>query len=266
MEFSKQIEEKWQRKWEEAKIFQPEPDKNKKKFFITFPYPYMNGPLHVGHAFTASRVDAYARFKRMQGYNVLFPWAWHWTGQPLVGASERVAKGDADFIKALKEVDGVPEEELKKFVDPLYMATYYTNEGRLAAKKLGFSVDWRREFNTIMPTYQKFIEWQYENLKAKGYVSMGTHPVVWCPKCQSPTGDHDRQVGEGVAPEEYTLIKFKLNKETFLPAATFRPETIYAVTNMWINADATYVEATVDNEKWIISEKQLKNSRNKEDK
>jgi len=255
MEFSKQIEEKWQRKWEETKIFQADPDKSKKKFFVTFPYPYMNGPLHVGHAFTATRVDAYARFKRMQGYNVLFPWAWHWTGQPLVGASERVAKGDVDFIKALKEVDGVPEEELKKFTDPLYMATYYTNEGRIAAKKAGFSVDWRREFNTIMPTYQKFIEWQYENLKAKGYVSMGTHPVVWCPKCQSPTGDHDRQVGEGVAPEEYVLIKFKLNEETFLPAATFRPETIYAVTNMWINPDATYVEATVDNEKWIISEK-----------
>ena len=254
MEFSKQIEEKWQQKWEETKIFQPEPDKNKKKFFVTFPYPYMNGPLHVGHAFTASRVDAYARFKRMQGYNVLFPWAWHWTGQPLVGASQRVAKGDVEFIKALKEVDGVPEEELKKLADPLYMATYYTNESRIAAKKLGFSVDWRREFNTVMPTYQKFIEWQYENLKAKNYVSKGTHPVVWCPKCQSPTGDHDRQVGEGVTPEEYTLIKFRLNEETFLPAATFRPETIYAVTNMWINPEATYVEAAVDKEKWIISE------------
>jgi leucyl-tRNA synthetase len=105
-----------------------------------------------------------------------------------------------------------------------------------------------------MPTYQKFIEWQYENLKAEGYVSRGTHPVVWCPKCQSPTGDHDRQVGEGVTPEEYTLIKFKLNHETILPAATFRPETIYGVTNMWINPDATHVEALVDNETWIISQ------------
>jgi leucyl-tRNA synthetase len=254
MEFLKKIEEKWQKRWEEAKIFEADPNPNKKKFFITFPYPYMNGPLHVGHGFTASRVDAYARFKRMQGYNVLWPWAWHWTGQPLLGASERVAKGDEEFIKILREVDGVPEEELKKFSDPICMATYYTNDGRTAAKKAGYSIDWRREFNTIMPTYQKFIEWQYENLKAKGYVSMGTHPVVWCPKCQSPTGDHDRQVGEGVTPEEYTLIKFKLNNETILPAATFRPETIYGVTNMWINPDATYVEALVDNETWIISE------------
>jgi len=254
MEFLKKIEEKWQKNWENAKIFEANPDPNKEKFFITFPYPYMNGPLHVGHAFTASRVDAYARFKRMQGYNVLFPWAWHWTGQPLAGASERVAKGDEEFIKGLREVDGVQEEELKKFVDPIYMATYYTNESRIVAKKAGFSIDWRREFNTIMPSFQKFIEWQYESLKAKGYVSKGTHPVVWCPKCQSPTGDHDRQVGEGVTPEEYTLIKFKLDEETYLPAATFRAETIYGVTNMWINPDATYVEAQVNNEKWIISE------------
>ncbi len=253
MNFSKQVEEKWRKKWEDAKIFEANPDKARQKFFVTFPYAYMNGPLHAGHAFTASRVDAYVRFKRMQGYNVLFPWAWHWTGQPLVGASNRVAKGDQEWIKVLREVDGVPEEELKRFVDPIYMATYYTDEGRIAAKKMGFSVDWRREFNTIMPTYQRFIEWQYESLRAMGYVSKGTHPVVWCPKCQSPTGDHDRQVGEGVTPEEYTLIKFKLDEDTFLPAATFRPETIYGVTNIWLNPDATYVEAHVDGQQWIIS-------------
>jgi len=255
MEFLRKIEEKWQKKWENAKIFEADSDPNKKKFFVTFPYPYINGPLHVGHAFTASRLDAYARFKRMQGYNVLFPWAWHWTGQPLLGASQRVAKGDKEFIRVLREIDGVPEEELKKFVDPIYMATYYTNESRIAAKRAGFSVDWRREFNTMMPTFQKFIEWQYGKLKAKGYVTRGTHPVVWCPKCKSPTGDHDRQEGEGVTPEEYTLIKFKQDDETYLPAATFRPETIYGVTNIWIHPDATYVEAKVDNEKWIISEK-----------
>jgi leucyl-tRNA synthetase len=221
---------------------------------VTFPYPYMNGPLHVGHTFTAARVDVYARFKRMQGYNVLWPWAWHWTGQPLLGASERVAKGDEAFIRVLREVDGVPEAELKKLADPLYMAQYYTNEGQAAARAIGFSIDWRREFTTIMPTYQKFIEWQYTNLREKGFVSKGTHPVVWCPKDKSPTGDHDRQIGEGVTPEEYVLIKYQLDDHTFLPAATFRPETIYGVTNMWINPDAVYVEATVNEETWTISQ------------
>ena len=250
----KQTEEKWQKNWEAARVFEADPDPHRKKMLVTFPYPYMNGPLHVGHTFTATRVDVYARFKRMQGFNVLWPWAWHWTGQPLLGASERVAKGDAQYIRVLREVDGVPEEELKKFVDPFYMAQYYTDEGRKIVKRIGFSVDWRREFTTVMPTYQRFITWQYLNLRDKGYVTQGTHPVVWCPKDKSPTGDHDRQVGEGVTPEEYILIKYKLDEEAFLPAATFRPETIFGVTNMWINPDADYVEAGVNGEKWVISQ------------
>ncbi len=254
MSQTKENESKWLKRWEQAHIFEADPDVNRKKIMVTFPYPYMNGPLHVGHTFTASRVDVYARFKRMQGFNVLWPWSWHWTGQPLLGASQRVAKGDAEYIRVLREMDGVPEEELKKFVDPLYMAQYYTNEGHSIARRIGFSIDWRREFNTIMPTYQKFIEWQYKCLRELGYVTRGTHPVVWCPKDQSPTGDHDRQVGEGVTPEEYTLIKYKLDDGTFLPAATFRPETIYGITNMWINPDATYVEAKVNGENWIVSQ------------
>lgn len=254
MSQTKEMEQKWIAKWENAHLFEADPDSKREKKLVTFPYPYMNGPLHVGHTFTASRVDAYARFKRMQGYNVLWPWGWHWTGQPLLGASQRVARGDQAYIHVLREVDGVPEEELNKFVDPLYMAQYYTNEGRLAAKSVGFSVDWRRDFTTVLPTYQKFIEWQYKNLKEKGFVTRGTHPVVWCPKDQSPTGDHDRQSGEGVTPEEYTLIKYRLDDQSVLPAATFRPETVYGLTNIWINPDATYVEAIVNGENWVISQ------------
>ncbi|MEM2151094.1 MAG: leucine--tRNA ligase [Candidatus Bathyarchaeia archaeon] len=250
----KVIEEKWRKKWEESRLFEADPDPKRKKCFVTFPYPYMNGPLHVGHGFTATRVDVYARFMRMRGYNTLFPWAWHWTGEPIVGASLRLKMGDKDLIRALKEIDRVPDEELEKFVDPVYMARYYTRESREVVKRMGFSVDWRREFHTTIyePTYSKFIEWQYETLRDLGYVTRGTHPVVWCPSCQSPTGDHDRLEGEGVFPEEYILIKFIFG-DGYLPAATFRPETIFGVTNMFINPDATYVEALVDGEKWIVS-------------
>jgi len=255
MEVLSRIEEKWRKAWENARIFEANPDPTQKKCMVTFPFSYMNGPLHVGHGFTATRVDAYARFKRMQGYNVLFPWAWHWTGETIAGASERVKTGDEDFIRALREVDGVSEEDLKKFVDPAYMASYYTKESREAVKRLGFSIDWRREFHTtsLCPTFSKFVEWQCERLREKGYIIKGTYPVVWCPHDESPTGDHDRQVGEGVVPEEYTLMKFKMD-DAFLPAATFRPETIYGVTNMWIHPDADYVKARVNGEKWIISE------------
>jgi leucyl-tRNA synthetase len=266
MSQNKQFEQKWQAKWDAAHVFEADPDPKRQKVMVTFPFPYMNGPLHVGHTFTASRVDAYARFKRMQGFNVLWPWAWHWTGQPLLGASQRVARNDLDFIRVLHEVDGVPDETIKKFVDPLYMAQYYTDEGRLAVKGIGFSVDWRREFTTVFPTFQKFVEWQYKNLKEKGYVTRGTHPVVWCPKDKSPTGDHDRQSGEGVTPEEYTLIKYKLSDGTIMPAATFRPETIYGITNIWINPDAAYVEAAVNGESWIISQEAAEKLKEQEKK
>ncbi|MEM2914252.1 MAG: leucine--tRNA ligase, partial [Candidatus Bathyarchaeia archaeon] len=250
------MEEKWRSEWEKARIFEANPDLKRKKFFITFPYPYMNGPLHIGHGFTATRVDVYARFMRMNGFNTLFPWAWHWTGEPIVGASLRVQMGDREIIRALKDVDGVPDEELEKFVDPVYMANYYTREGKEAVKRIGFSVDWRREFHTtsLEPTYSRFIEWQYETLLKKGYVARGTHPVVWCPTCESPTGDHDRLEGEGVSPEEYILLKFQYDG-SFLPAATFRPETIFGVTNIFVNPEALYVEARVNGEKWIISKK-----------
>jgi leucyl-tRNA synthetase len=251
----RQLEEKWRKRWETARIFEADPDPSRKKFFITFPFSYMNGPLHVGHGFTATRVDVLARFKRMQGYNVLFPWAWHWTGETIAGASERVKNGDETLIRAFREMDGVSEEDLKKFVDPVYMAKYYTDHSREAVKRIGYSVDWRREFHTtsLYPTFSKFVEWQTERLRTKGYIIQGTYPVVWCPHDQSPTGDHDRQTGEGVVPEEYILLKYRMEDGTLLPSATFRPETIYGITNLWINPDADYVKARVNGEKWIIS-------------
>lgn len=250
------IEEKWVDRWYRAKIFEARPDRGKKKVFVTFPFPYVNGPLHLGHAFTATRVDVYARFKRMQGYNVLFPWAWHWTGQPIVSAAERLMRGDPEMVREFKEIDKVPEEELKKFVDPVYMAKYYTEKNREVVRLLGFSIDWRREFHTTSyhPHFSKFIEWQYLKLREKGFIKRGTHPVVWCPRCKSPTGDHDRLKGEGVVPENYYVVMFRLKDgEKYLAAATFRPETIFGTTNIWINPDAIYVEAVINGKIWIIS-------------
>jgi leucyl-tRNA synthetase len=254
----RKTEDKWIERWEEEKAFEADIDPSREKKLVTFPFPYMNGPLHIGHAFTSTRVDVYARFKRMQGYNVLFPWAWHWTGQPIVSAAERLSKGDPAMVREFVEIDKVPREELSKFYNPKYMAEYYTNSGRKALKRLGLSIDWRREFHTtdLEPTFNKFVLWQYEKLRQKGYVTSGTHPVVWCPRDQSPTGDHDRIEGEGVTWEEYTLVLFKLEGESnvFLPAATFRPETIFGVTNLWLNPSSKYVEVSVDGKQhWIVS-------------
>ena len=249
-------EKYWLGVWNEKHAFEPDPVPGKKKVFVTVPYPYMNGPVHVGTAFTALRVEFYARFRRMQGYNVLFPWAWHWTGKTIVGMSQRLKKGDQSVRRGFVEADGVPESEVEKFVDPEYLAAYYTKVSRQVMKDTGLSIDWRREFRTIDPAYRRFVEWQYLRLRELGYVVQGTHPVVWCPADKSPTGDADRMEGEGVSPQEFSLIKFHLG-EWALVAATLRPETIYGATNLWVNPGEEYSEARVDGELWIVSSSAL---------
>src|SRR3990172_8126682 len=95
------IAKKWQKKWADAKLFEGDND-NRKKFFITFPYPYLNGYLHVGHTYTLMRCEALSRFKRMQGYNVLFPQGWHATGTPIDAAAKRVREKEQKQIDILK--------------------------------------------------------------------------------------------------------------------------------------------------------------------
>ena len=245
-------EKYWLKVWDDRHVFEPDPVAGKKKVFVTVPFPYMNAAVHVGTAFTAARVEFYSRFKRLQGYNVLFPWAWHWTGKTIVGMSQRLKQGDPSVRRAFLEVDGVPAKEVEKFVEPEYLASYYTKASRQVMKETGFSIDWRREFRTVDPAFRKFVEWQYLKLRDLGYVVQGTHPVAWCPFDKSPTGDHDRMEGGGVSPEDFNLIKFHLG-EFALVAATLRPETIYGATNVWVNPDAEYSEARVDGELWVVS-------------
>jgi leucyl-tRNA synthetase len=255
------VEKKWQSRWQAKKLWCANVSK-KPKYFINVPYPYVNGAPHIGHFYSFFRGDSYARFKRMQGYNVLFPQGFHATGEPILGAIERVKTGDEVQIKTFKE-SGATEHDLKRFVDdPKYAVDFWRTRWIEDFKSAGFSIDWRRTFTTaIDPLYHAFISWQYRLLQKLGYVVQGTHPVVWCPKCQSPTGDHDRLQGEGESPIEYTLLKFELHDgladkyrdKIFLVCATLRPETIFGVTNIWVNPDAEYVVAHVDKELWVVS-------------
>ncbi len=256
----KQIEKKWQKKWLDSKIFEANIQKNKPKFFVTFPYPYVNGAPHIGHIFTSFRVDSYARFKRMQGYNVLFPQGFHATGEPILGLVERLRKGDEVQIRTMK-LFGATDEEIEKMKeDPKFVALFWMKRWKEDLKRAGFGIDWRRSFITtsMNPQYSRFIEWQYEKLKELGYIIQGSHPVVWCPHCKSPTGDHDRVKGEGEGPIEYILVKFKLkDTDVFLPCGTLRPETVYGVTNIWINPNEEYIQVRVNGEKWILSRKTI---------
>jgi len=257
------IEKKWQDKWEKAKCFEANPDK-KQKFFVNFPYPYINAYLHLGHAFSSIRVDVFARYKRMRGFNVLFPQGWHCTGTPVAAAAQRIKEKEPRQIKIMKDM-GFSDSDIKKFEDIKYWNSIFVPAAQTDFKRMGVSVDWRRSFITteLNPKYDKFIQWQFRKLQDKGYVAKGKHPVVWCTKDDMPVGDHDRVEGEGETPQEFSLLKFQFG-DSYLIAATLRPETVYGETNFWVNPDVDYVKAEVNKEKWIISQECAKKLENQD--
>jgi len=246
------IEKKWQKRWEDAKIFEANPD-GRKKFFVNFPYPYINSYLHLGHAFSSTRVDVIARYKRMKGYNVLFPQSWHCTGTPVWAAAQRIKEKEQKQIQILKGL-GFSDKEILKFSEPKHWIDVFVPAAKEDFIRMGTSVDWRRSFITtsLNPKYDQFIQWQFKKLKEKGFIDKGKHPVVWCPKDKMPVGDHDRIEGEGETPQEFCLLKFKLDKD-YLVVATLRPETVFGQTNLWINPHINYVKIKINGEHWIVS-------------
>ncbi len=252
----REIDEKWQESWRKEKIFEAEPGE-RHKFYLTVAYPYVSGPMHIGHGRTYTIPDVIARYKRMRGFNVLFPMAYHFTGTPIVGAAKRVVRRDPSFMKVLTERFKVPKEELSSFETPSHFAEHFARDGDLSYKKgmtwLGYSIDWRREFTTIDSHYSKFITWQYHKIQDSGLIVKGKHPVKWCPNDGNPVTDHDLLDGEGVEIVEFTLLKYKLGDHIF-PAATLRPETVFGVTNLWLDPKVNYVSVKVRNENWIVSE------------
>ncbi len=252
MQNFREIEKKWQRRWEEAGIFEADPD-GRKKFFITIPYPYLNGNLHAGHTRTFTIGDAFARYMRMRGYNVLFPMGFHVTGTPIIGLAELIASRDERTIEVYTKYHDVPKDELLQLTTPEKIVEYFSREALAALKAIGYSIDWRRVFTTTDEEYQRFIEWQYWKLKEKGLIVRGTHPVRYCPHDQNPVEDHDLLMGEEATIVEFTVIKFRLTDEDIIfPCATLRPETVFGVTNIWVKP-TKYIIADVDGEKWFIS-------------
>ncbi|MHA7647821.1 leucine--tRNA ligase [Nitrosopumilus sp. S4] len=248
-----EIENKWRNKWIESKEFEINPNEKPKKF-ITVAYPYPNSPQHIGHGRTYTLADVHARFYRMRGYNVLFPMGFHYTGTPVLGMARRIQAGEKEILDGLRNIYHVPEEDIKTFVEPIKIADYFREEIKSGMIEMGYSIDWRREFTTIVPGYQKFIEWQITSLKEKGRIIQGSHPVGWCPDDQNPVSQHDTMGDvEPKIDDKNFLIKFKFGEFVF-PITTLRPETIFGITNLWVNPNTAYKKVTVDNEKWIISE------------
>jgi leucyl-tRNA synthetase len=315
-----EVAARWQARWQEARVFESEAAEPTSapagKFFCTFPYPYMNGRLHLGHGFSMSKAEFASRFHRLLGQNTLFPFAFHCTGMPIQAAANKLkrelsepdpeeeaaveealeaaaastssshvatpvpdaerkftskktkvaAKGGKGTSQAeiLAKV-GVPEGEIPHFVDPVHWLRYFPPFGQKDLEEFGMSVDWRRSFITtdVNPFYDSFIRWQFRNLKEQGKIKYGKRPTVFSPRDGQACADHDRASGEGVCPQEYTLIKMQVlpgpdgtlpgklaevavhpstgaPRPVFLVAATLRPETMYGQTNCFVLPDGEY--------------------------
>ncbi len=262
------IEKKWQEKWRDAKLFESNPN-DKEKMYITVAFPYPSGAMHVGHGRTYTVPDVFARFKRMQGYNVLFPMGWHVTGAPVIGIADRIKNKDKWTLDLYENVHIVPHDTLPSLEDPINIVKYFSSEYHNVMDKMGYTIDWRREFRTIDPTYQKFITWQANTLHKKGLIQQGEHPVKYCPHDENPVGDHDLLEGEGVGVNELTLLKFPVD-DKFLVTGTLRPETIFGATNIWLNPEIHYILVEVESgdykgEKWIMSDDGYYNISNQKD-
>jgi len=254
-----QIEQKWQKKWYEEKIYEAN-KQNKDKFFIHFAYPGVSGYLHVGHMRGFTYCDIIARFKRMKGFDVLYPAGFHASGIPSVGFAKKVERKDPVTIKALEEY-GLSDDFIKKLTDPQKVVDYFSEVYvEDYWKKFGFLIDYTRVMSTISDGYKKFIQWQFYKLKEKNLLVTKPHFAPFCPNCGPVAVDKsETDISKGGSAEimEFTAIKFKMADGTILPAATLRPETIFGVTNMWINPNVNYFKAKVKDETWILSEQAL---------
>ncbi|MEM2390205.1 MAG: class I tRNA ligase family protein, partial [Ignisphaera sp.] len=247
---------KWSNKWLKERAFEVNPDKDTKKFFITAAFMYPNGPIHIGHGRTYLIADIIARFKRLQGYNTLFPMGFHYTGTPIISMAEAIANGDRELIELFKDIYEVPESDIERMSDPLHLARYFHRISKETMCLFGLSIDWRREFTTIDPEFKSFIHWQFLKLHEKGLIEKGTHPVGWCPRHEMPVGMHDTKGDAEPEIGEFIAIFFKDKDNMVYPTATLRPETIFGVTNLWINPEETYVKIkTAEGSIWIIGEK-----------
>ncbi len=157
----REIVRKWQKIWEEKRVFEANDDKSKKKFYalIEFPYPSGEG-LHVGHPRPYTALDIVARKRRLEGYNVLFPIGWDAFGLP----TENYA------IKNKIHPKIVTENNVRRFKEQL--------------KSIGFSFDWSREINTTDPNYYKWTQWIFLKLYEKGLAYKKEMPINWCTSCK----------------------------------------------------------------------------------
>ncbi|MBN2421026.1 leucine--tRNA ligase [Candidatus Woesearchaeota archaeon] len=240
MEFAK-IEKKWQERWEKAKLFEVTEDSKKPKYYVLemFPYPSGSG-LHMGHALNYSIGDIFARFKIMNGFNVLHPMGFDSFGLPAENAA----------IKAKSHPKKFTEDAVKHYIKQM--------------KNLGLSYDWSRMVETHKPDYYKWDQWIFLKMFDKGLAYKKESPVNWCPKCNTVLANE--QVHNGKC--EYhgdTSVEVKNLSQWFLKTTAYVeelnnfdkliewPDLIKKLQKNWIGkSHGTEINFKINKETWKI--------------
>jgi len=240
MDFKK-IETKWQKKWEKEKIFEVKEDLKKKKFYCLemYPYPSASG-LHMGHARNYSIGDCYARFKRMQGFNVLYPMGYDSFGLPAENAAIAARSHPKKFTEAA-------------------IKTYIKQQ-----KKLGFSYDWSRILASHNPEYYKWNQYFFLKFLEKGLVYRKMAPVNWCSKCNTALANEQVHGGKCWRHKD-TDIEIRHLDQWFIRTTKYSeelldkidnlqwPEKIKAMQKNWIGKSyGTEINFKINGEDWPI--------------
>jgi leucyl-tRNA synthetase len=201
----KHIQEKWQKKWEEAKIFKVKEDIKKPKFYCLemFPYPSGSG-LHMGHAFNYTIGDIYTRFKRMNGFNVLYPMGYDSFGLPAENAAIEAKIHAKDFT----------EKAISNFIRQ--------------QKSLGLSYDWDRMLSTCTPEYYKWNQFLFLKFMERGLVYRKNAPVNWCPKCNTVLANEQVHDGKCWRHTE-TEVDQRYLEQWFIKTTTYADELLECI-------------------------------------
>ncbi len=153
------IEKKWQKRWEENRVFESEVDPQKPKYYVLEMLPYPSGTLHMGHMRNYTIGDVVARVKRMRGFNVIHPMGWDAFGLPAENAA------------------------IKNHTHPREWTNKNIAEFQRVLRRFGFSYDWRREISTCEPEYYRWNQWFFLRMLERGIAYKKKSRVNWCPKC-----------------------------------------------------------------------------------
>lgn len=216
----KEIEPKWQKRWLAEEVWREvfkfrEDDRTSKPYVIDTPPPFTSGELHMGHAYWVTIADSLARFRRMQGYNVLHPQGWDTQGLPTelkVQFKLRIPKENRELF--LKKCIEWTEEMIKNM--------------KTAMIRLGYRPEWERyEYRTYQPEYRVVIQRSLIDMYDKGFIEMREGPVYWCPKCETALAQSE--VGYLASKGTLNYIRFKVDEGGEIVIATTRPELLPAI-------------------------------------